>query len=92
MLRIPTTLAPSRIPGAGLGLYCKEAVPEGALIWRLDPGLDVILHTLPEDPVRRCFVQTYGYVPLDGPRRWVICVGDGRFINHADLANTLDDA
>ena len=57
MLRIPTYLAPSQIPGAGLGLYCRDLVREGTLVWRLDPGLDVILHRLPDEPVLRRFVQ-----------------------------------
>jgi hypothetical protein len=92
MLRISTYLAPSRIPGAGLGLFCKERVREGTLIWRFDPGLDVVLEALPDDPVLRRFVEVYGYVPLDGPRRWIVCLDDGRFINHADAPNTRDDA
>ena len=92
MLRVPTYLAPSHIPGAGLGLFCKEWVPRGTLVWRLDPALDVILDALPEDPVLRSFVEVYGYVPLEEPRRWVICLDDGRFINHADAPNTRDDA
>jgi hypothetical protein len=67
-------------------------VPAGTLIWRLDPGFEVILHELPDDPVQRSFVEVYGYMPLDGPPRWVICIDDGRFINHADLPNTQDDS
>jgi hypothetical protein len=90
MLRIPTYLATSRIPNAGLGLHCRDFVPAGTLIWRLDPGLEVILHELPDDPVQRSFVEIYGYMPLDGPPRWVICIDDGRFINHADVPNTQD--
>lgn len=92
MLRIPTRLGPSAIPGAGLGLFAAERVPAGTLVWRLDPGADVALDALPGDPVRRRFVEVYGYVPLDGPERWVVCLDDGRFINHADAPNTTDDA
>ena len=92
MLRIPTYLAPSRIPGAGLGLYCRDLVREGTLVWRLDPGLDVILHRLPDEPVLRRFIEVYGYMPLEDPPRWVVCIDDGRFINHAELPNTRDDA
>lgn len=90
MLRIPTFLAQSRIPGAGLGLHCQELVRAGTLIWRLDPGLDLVLDSLPADPVMRRFVETYGYVPLEGRPRWVICMDHGRFINHADRPNTTD--
>lgn len=90
MLRIPTRLATSRIPGAGLGLFCRDAVPAGTVIWRFDPGLDLVLAALPEEPVLRRFVETYGYVPLEDPPRWVVCLDDARFINHADAPNTLD--
>ena len=47
MLRIPTFLAESRIPGAGLGLICQAFVPAGTLVWKLDPGFEVILHEPP---------------------------------------------
>ena len=90
MLRIPTFLAPSRIPGAGLGLFCRERVAAGTPIWRLDPGLDLVLDRLPEDPVLREFVEIYAYMPLEGPTRWVICLDNARFINHADAPNTAD--
>jgi len=90
MLRIPTYLAASAIPGAGLGLFCRGPVPAGAVIWRFDPGLDLVLTALPEEPVLRRFVEVYGYVPLEGPPRWVVCLDDARFINHADAPNTLD--
>lgn len=91
MLRIPTRLAPSRIPGAGLGLFCAAPVRKGTLVWRLDPGLDLVLPELPEDPVLRRFVEVYGYEPLDDPLRWIVCLDDARFINHADAPNTVDD-
>ncbi len=52
---------------------------EGALIWRLDPGLDVVLKVLPQDSVLRRFVEIYGYIPLEGPRRWVVCLDDERW-------------
>jgi hypothetical protein len=90
MLRIPTYLATSRIPGAGLGLFCRDVVPAGTLIWRFDPGLDLVIAALPEEPVSRRFVEIYGYMPLEGAPRWLICMDDARFINHADAPNTLD--
>ncbi len=90
MLRIPTLLATSRIPGAGLGLFCKAPVAAGTLVWRFDPGLDVVLETLPEDPLLRRFAQVYGYRPLEGPPRWILCLDDARFINHCDAPNTED--
>lgn len=90
MLRIRTYLEHSDIPGAGLGLFCQDFVPAGTVIWQLDPGLDLILAKLPEDPVARQFCEKYGYIPLDGPERWVICMDNGRFVNHSEFPNTLD--
>lgn len=90
MLRIPTLLSTSRIPGAGLGLFCKTPVAAGTPIWCFDPGLDVVLEALPEDPVLRRFAQVYSYMPLEGPLRWVLCLDDARFINHSDDPNTDD--
>jgi SET domain-containing protein len=90
MMRIPTYLAPSPIPGAGLGLFAAGPVAAGTLVWRFDPGRDLVLHDMPEDPLMRRFVEIYGYEPLDEPHRWILCGDDGRFINHADAPNTLD--
>ena len=90
MLIVPTYLAESGIPGAGLGLFAKEPIEPGTVIWRFDPILDLVVTELPADPVRREFVMKYGYVPLDGPYRWIICLDNARFINHSGAPNTVD--
>ena len=90
MLRIPTFLAPSTIPGAGLGLFTRRALVPGEIVWQFDPDLDREIHTLPQDALLRRFVEVYGYVPHDEPRRWVLCVDDARFFNHADDPNCSD--
>jgi uncharacterized protein len=92
MLTIPTYVAASTIPGAGLGLFAKGDIKAGTIIWRYDPGLDVVLHELPSNPVFRNFVLKYGYVPLEGEYRWVLCIDDGRFMNHSDTPTTYDTA
>jgi hypothetical protein len=84
MLLIRTYIAPSAIPGAGMGLFCAEPVKAGTLVWQFMPGLDYEVHELPENEIARAFVLKYGYMPLEGPRRWVMCVDDARFFNHAD--------
>lgn len=90
MMRIPTTVAASRIAGAGLGLFTDGFVPAGRLIWQFDPGLDLLLDALPDEPVLRAFVERYGYEPRGEPGRWLVCVDNGRFINHSDEPNTRD--
>ena len=92
MLTVATYVATSTIPGAGLGLFAKEDIKAGTIIWRYDPDLDLVLYELPSEPVIRDFVLKYGYVPLDGEHRWVLCIDDGRFMNHSNMPNTYDTA
>lgn len=90
MLRIPTRVGPS--PIHGLGLFAVDAVPAGTVVWRLDPGLDLVLDevviaALP--PEARAQVDRYAYRdPVRGAR--VLCADDARFFNHADAANCGD--
>lgn len=90
MLRIPTFLAPSAIPGAGLGLFTRDPVRRGTIIWQFDHGFDQEVRALPEDPILRRFVLVYGYCPHDEPKRWVLCMDDARFFNHSDTPNCTD--
>jgi uncharacterized protein len=90
MLRIPTFLAPSTIPGAGIGLFTRAPVGKGTILWQFDPGLDRELLELPDDPQLRRWVLVYGYVPHDDPKRWVLCMDDARFFNHSDTPNCTD--
>ncbi len=90
MLRIATRVGPSRIHG--LGLFAVEAVPRGTVVWRLDPGFDLVLDEaaaagLPA--AARAQLDRYGYHdPVRGAR--VLCVDDARFFNHAEGANCGD--
>ncbi len=36
------------------------------------------------------FLNIYGYVPIEQPDVYLICVDNARFINHADKPNTDD--
>ena len=87
MLLIPTFIADSRIPNAGLGVCCRDAVSAGTVIWRFVPGLDLIVKSLPENPVMRAFIHKYGYRPLSDPAIWIICTDNARFYNHAAQPN-----
>src|SRR6516164_3296260 len=68
MLRIPTYLAESKISGAGLGLFCKEFVSSGTIVWTFHAGFDYIVDDLPQDEILRNFVLKYGYLPIRGRR------------------------
>ncbi len=90
MLLIPTYLSESKIPGAGLGVFCREFVPTKTVIWRFHHGFDYIVEDLPENVVLKNFVQKYGYLPVTGERGWVMCADDARFFNHSDNPTCLD--
>lgn len=90
MLLIPTYLAPSQIPGAGLGVFCKSSVTQGTPIWEFTPGFDYIVEAFPQNPLHRQFVLKYGYMPLTGPEHWIMCADDARFFNHSDEPTCLD--
>jgi hypothetical protein len=90
MMRVPTYLAPSLIPGAGLGVFTSGFVRAGEVIWQFEPGLDLLLDGLPQDPILRDFVEKYGYEPIGEPGKWLLCMDNGRFVNHSESPNTRD--
>lgn len=90
VLLIPTFLATSKIPEAGLGIFCSQPVKAGTLIWEFTRGFDYVVRELPENLIHRRFVEKYGYVPLPDPTHWVMCADDARFINHSDDPTCLD--
>jgi hypothetical protein len=67
-----------------------DPVAGGAVIWRLDPEMDRIIDELPEHPVPREFVTTYGYRPIIGRDCWILCVDNTRFMNHSGQPNVMD--
>ena len=90
MLVIPSYVGESKIPKAGLGLFCKEFVPANAAIWTFHPGFDYIVEELPENEILKHFVLKYGYLPITGENGWVMCADDARFFNHSDDPTCLD--
>ena len=92
MMLIPTYVAPSRIEG--VGIFAAEHVPEGALIWRLDPDFDRLLTrdkiaTL--SPLHQAFCERYGYPYPHDPAQLIIELDNGRFMNHSEQPNTRFD-
>ena len=90
MLLVPTYLAESKILGAGLGLFCKELVMSGAIIWTFCDGFDYVVDELPSEGLLRSFIEKYGYLPITGEKGWVMCADDARFFNHSDDPTCLD--
>ncbi len=89
MMLVRTYLAPSAIEG--LGVFTRESVRKGDLVWRFDTRFDRVI---PVEDVRAApphmqeFMERYGYpLPSDPENFVVLDVDEGRFMNHADAPN-----
>lgn len=88
---VKTFLGESKIHG--IGLFAAEPIKKGTIVWEFSPHIDM------KFPIRRYheapqqvkeFLNIYGYVPIEQPDVYLICVDNARFINHADKPNTDD--
>ncbi len=91
MLLVKTFLGESKIHG--IGLFAAESLKKGTVIWEFSPHIDMTfpitrVHEAPQQVKE--FLNTYGYVPIERPDVYIICVDNARFINHADKPNTDD--
>jgi len=89
MLLVPTYVAPSKIHG--VGVFAAESIPAGALMWRFEPGIDLIIspehaETLPQ--VFRDFLEVYAYISDQFPGGYVLSCDHARFLNHSSDPNT----
>lgn len=87
MLRIKTTLEPSLIHG--IGLFADQKIVKGALIWKFDPGIDLLISQetysgLSE--INKKFFDHYGYWSEE--MGGYVCAADNhRFTNHSENPN-----
>jgi hypothetical protein len=84
MLLIPTFLGPSKIDGAGIGVFTQCVVNTGDAIWRFDDRIDRLLtaravESLPD--AAKEFVYHHGCQCRDD--LWLLCGDNAQFINHA---------
>ena len=89
MLMVETELRQSDIHGTGV--FLREPVRKGELIWRFDSRIDRVysedeLASLPEQTQR--FLRTYS-TWHEATRLWILCGDNGRHFNHSDTPNTL---
>ena len=92
MLTIKTSLRLSAIPGAGMGLFAEEFIPKGAKIWEFTPNLDLKFTEKEYSQFTHLnadFLYKYTY-KCNG--EYILCIDNGRFINHSDDANTDDSS
>lgn len=89
MLLVQTYVAPS--PIEGVGVFAAEAIPAGALIWRLDPAFDRLIRYADAShlpPSFRMFAERYGYPYPHDTESLVLELDNGRFMNHSTTPNT----
>ncbi|HEX8126786.1 MAG TPA: SET domain-containing protein [Allosphingosinicella sp.] len=89
MLMVETELRQSEIHGTGV--FLKQPVRKGDLIWRFDSRIDRVysedeIAGLPERV--RNFLRTYS-TWHEATRLWILCGDNGRHFNHSDTPNTL---
>lgn len=89
MLMVETELRQSEIHGTGV--FLKEPVRKGDLIWRFDSRIDRVyseeeLAGLPER--MQNFLRTYS-TWHEATQLWILCGDNGRHFNHSDTPNTL---
>ncbi len=92
MMMVETELKPSQIHG--LGVFLKEPVAKGGLIWRFDARVDRVyteeeIATLP--PHIQDYLRTYS-TWHDAAKLYVLCGDNGRYFNHSDAPTTVSNA
>lgn len=92
MMMVETEIKPSAIHG--LGVFLKEPVKKGGLIWRFDSRIDRVytpeeVASLPGHMQR--YLRTYSTWHA-GIGVYVLCGDNGRFFNHSDRPSTVSDA
>jgi len=88
MLLIHASAGPSSIHGTGL--FAREPIQAGALIWRLDHSVDravtqAELDGWPAEEQER--LRNFIYIDVV-TGLYVLCGDDARYMNHADMPNT----
>jgi SET domain-containing protein len=89
MLTVSTYLAPSVIEG--LGVFAREYIPRGRLIWTLNPKFDIFINESEIDaypPYLQDFMSRYTYPHLEMPGVVILDSDNGRFMNHSPIPNT----
>jgi SET domain-containing protein len=88
MLLIDTYL--DRSPVQGIGVFAKQKVAAGEVVWRLDLNFDrliaVDVYEAQTGPVK-AYLDRYAYPHRADPRFIVFEADDARYMNHADDPN-----
>ena len=89
MMLVPCYLAASDIEG--LGVFSRDTIRRGQLIWRFDPRIDRII---PRDSFSDAdtrlsdFLSRYTYIPPYDTNVCILDGDEGRYMNHSEMPNT----
>jgi SET domain-containing protein len=83
MMLVNTYLAPSKIHG--FGVFAKENVAAGTLMWEYVPGFDLELDPEHFQSPAREYIAHYG--SKFAPDAYLLCGDDARFMNHSGDPN-----
>src|SRR5918993_4914120 len=92
MMMVETELRPSTIHG--LGVFLKQPVRKGELIWQFDSRIDLVYT---EEEIATLLLHAQRYLRTyttwhEATRVYVLCGDNGRYFNHSDTPSTLSDA
>lgn len=88
MLLIDTYLDKS--PIQGMGVFAKNPIAKGAVIWRLDERFDRLVEVDVYESTNgavKSYLDRYAYPRRSDPRFIVFEADDARYMNHADDPN-----
>lgn len=88
MLLIHATAGPSPIHGTGL--FAREPIPAGTLIWQLNPSIDRAVTKAELDcwsPDEQERLRNFIYIDVV-TGLYILCGDDARYMNHSDKPNT----
>ncbi len=88
MIFVKTKLDKSNIHG--IGIFSKEFIPKGALVWKFDPVFDVVLTKDQVDKLSDAAKEQFLNYAYESKktRNYVLCSDDSRFFNHVSTPNT----
>jgi uncharacterized protein len=83
MLLVRSCLAPSKING--LGVFAKELIPAGSVVWEFTPGFDLEYCIDDQPPPIQEYLRHYGSRVHPGIH--LLCGDNARFMNHSNVPN-----
>jgi len=77
-------------PIEGIGVFAKQAIAKGTLIWKFDPRFDRLIPNEvweSQEGVVKSYLDRYCYPSRSTPGHIVFEADDARYMNHSDAPN-----